>query len=138
LQSVKAPDGEETRYHYDAAGRPLQLERAEGWQESIGWNSRGLPEYHITPDGKRHEFSWDDAGRLVATRNALGEEVRRRWDSRDRLTALQMKTGKRTTLSGGIRCCLLKQGWMVSQHSMNMMPADALCVVLSPPGIHRL
>lgn len=73
LQSVKAPDGEETRYHYDAAGRPLQLERAEGWQESIGWNSRGLPEYHITPDGKRHEFSWDDAGRLVATRNALGK-----------------------------------------------------------------
>jgi RHS repeat-associated protein len=109
LKAVETADGEETRYQYDAAGRPLQLERAEGWQESIGWNTRGLPEFHITPDGKRQEFEYDATGRLVASRNALGEAIRRQWDSRNRLTALHNENGEAYRFEWGADSLLLAE-----------------------------
>ncbi len=102
-------DGEETRYRYDAAGRPVQLDRPEGWTESLKWNERGLPVKHAGADGKESEFRYDEAGRLTATRNTQGEEVRRRWDSRGRLIALENENGEAYQFRWGADSLLLEE-----------------------------
>ncbi len=117
-------DGEETRYRYDAAGRPVQLDRPEGWTESLKWNERGLPVKHAGADGKESEFRYDEAGRLTATRNTQGEEVRRRWDSRGRLIAPKTKTAKRISSAGArTRCCWKRWDSMARPRSIATMPA---------------
>ncbi|MFS2223221.1 DUF6531 domain-containing protein, partial [Pantoea sp. B65] len=109
LTAETDPEGEETGYQYDAAGRPLLLTRAQGWEERLSWDRRGLLQSHETADGKRSEFRYDAAGRLVATRNPQGEEVKHHRDSRGRLTALENGNGGTYRFRWGADSLLLEE-----------------------------
>ncbi|MDJ0654152.1 MAG: RHS repeat-associated core domain-containing protein [Xanthomonadales bacterium] len=87
--------GHETEYlSYDANGRPLQIEDANGVVTTLTYHQRGWL-LTSTTDGQTTTMAYDDAGQVTRITQPNGAYIDYEYDEAHRLTALEDNFGNR-------------------------------------------
>ncbi|MCC7386416.1 MAG: PKD domain-containing protein [Deltaproteobacteria bacterium] len=99
-----------TRHAYDAVGREIETEYADGAIERTEYDVRGLMTARIDPLGRRTETVYDESGRAIETRYADGTSERTDFDSEDQVVGWRDRVGRQRSVRYDDRGRLVEVG----------------------------
>ncbi|MDQ3200967.1 MAG: RHS repeat protein, partial [Pseudomonadota bacterium] len=87
------PDGQVTRYYYDAKGQLHTIRYPDTSGHLLVWNDLGQLVEETLPDGGVRRFSYDAMGRQTTRQDEHGAVTRYQWDAVGRLLQTTLPTG---------------------------------------------